>query len=282
MKENFSIGMGISDFYIAKNELEKTFDNVDDLYVINHGIGYINSLDRQVSVLNDFLLIIKDIDSELFSVIKNIVEKINNLLFFELNYITNDYANDVLDKYNNFEYKSLNLSDIKRISSIHKLSTLNMSKDEFFKSDDYNTGYYLVNDKEDNYVYICSKENKHKCLFSVINGNSKESICRSFREILSQLTSISVNNTILDKIELDYMPIVEISTDDYHLEVIHLMKYLYMKLSYILNSNSFRYNTLYAFDYMEINQDDINEHFNYSLLRGKQLVEYALKQNNRY
>lgn len=277
--------------YLLKRDWKIDVDTEDvkktnDITVIDYGVRNFYYYKDVLTVVNEiYLTLFKiGINNELFKVIENIVERLNNLQHFHSELSLSDeevFTKDYINKFNTFKYKKI--SEFDKSTNIKIFKTKYISKEEISKIegnykarysdeiDDVRGNYldYYVGDIEDDFYPLISCQKDTKVISIMDNSNPKT--------ILDEMLKVfrAISNISKDTVELDTYYFFEFTRTGFHREVIYIVNKLLLALNYLFNSSSFRNNDYYVFDEMEI-ENRANFDLDIELEHAKKVAMYQL------
>lgn len=244
----------------------KEIKSADDMLIINYNTKGMWRLDDIISVINHLYLELtkKSMNKQLYEIFVDIVEKLNNLLFFRVDKTNEeDIIKECLSKFDEFEYKDICNMDL--INNIEIIKPMKITMDEINAIKEYDNlwysdklgkeditekyrNFYVTDINNDNSCYLINcfyhRSDDNRSILSVINSN--ESIVDELTNVLRKVGCFD-----RDKYLFENNYLFEFCKSGYHVEIIHLINHLLKTLNYFLNSSSFRDNEFYIYDEIE-------------------------------
>ena len=256
--------------YLLKRDWKLDIDNYDiprseDIGVIDYGVEYFKSYKDVLSVVNEiyFRLSSRSINAELYEAIGGIVEKLNNLAYFQYDKdLKNEdtLVEDYLGLFDTFKYRKLSEFNISTNIEVHKVKCISDEvvtqledsykasfKEEYADIRDTYKDFYIgsLDDKSGSYPLIsCHGDTK---VLSILPNISDDTVLEGLLEVFRVICRLDRDSLYLEKYYRFYMTRRRV-----HNEIIHIINRLLMCLNYIFNSTSFRENEYYIFDRFEV------------------------------
>lgn len=273
---------------------------IEDLMLIDYNCSAFYKYEDILRFINEFYITLskEGINKDLFEKIKTIVEMLNNLNHFVVNYSDYSdcdlYVNAILDKFKTFIYKDISEFNLNSGFTTHSIKTITQAEIDAIEKcekaslterlsdgfDDvslnYKDYYGLREDTEyvsgeDNYVSIVSTNSK-RGLMSIVSKNEPNYLIKEYKSVLEKLTTVNKDSMNL-KGYLEF----EVTRTGFYKEIVHEVNKLLRTLFYLLNSTSFKKNNYYVFDDFEISRRICN--LDDTIERIEELAIYQAKSD---
>lgn len=244
----------------------KDFNEINswDIYVIDYNKRGFYEYETILNILNEFYIELCKfpINNELFNVIEEVIEVLNNLNYFvtKINDFrtTDDFVDVVLNKFDNFSYRRLCEFNKASNFKIHKVNIIDESEFNNIKNLNH-TGKSISNN--DDYLLYVNKEkegtlisnNNSQNLISIVQKDNPKYLIKEYGDIIRKLVPLEKDNMIID----NYI-YFEMSTWGFHKEILHIANRYLELLLYIINSTSYRENNYFIFDDITIKNRMVN------------------------
>lgn len=242
------------------------FNNIHsvDMYVIDYNTRGFFEYEYILNIINEYYLELckLPINSELFKVIEEVIEVLNNLNHFvtKLNdyRITDYFVDAVLNKFDSFSYKKLcefnKESNFKmnKVNIIDEVEFNNIKNLNYSERSNLNTNEYLLYVNNENEGTLIASNNSQN-LISIVQKDNPKYLIKEYENTIRRLVPLDKDNMTLD----NYI-YFEMSTWKFHKEILHIANRYLNLLLYIINSTSYRENNYFIFDDMTIKGRMIN------------------------
>lgn len=246
------------DWETELNESLKEDTDVSKLEIIDYKYTNFYDYKNVLDVINQFFAeAIKNLlNKNLLKAFDNIVENLNNLSHFYVDYRKysndSDYVNEIAKRLDTFSYKPLSNFNLDNNFKFYKLKVISKEEIEEYKKiksfKEYK-GFHIYIPKEideDDSVTIVSTDTEVG-IYSLINKNNKKCYLNEYVELIKKVGFIDKDIRIFEK----YYPI-SITETGFLRDITFLINHLIGTLIYLFNSSSYRDDEFYEFDKTEV------------------------------
>lgn len=246
------------DWEVELNESLSEDTDVSKLEIINYNYTNFYDYKNVLDVINQFFAeAIKNLlNKDLLKAFDNIVENLNNLSHFYVDYrkysSDSDYVNEIAKRLDTFSYKPLSKFNLDNNFKFYKLKVISKEEiDEYKRSKSFKEykGFYIYIpkeiDEEDSVTIVSTDSNVG--VYSLINIENKKCYLDEYFELIKKVAFIDKDIRIFDK----YYPI-SITETGFLRDIAILINHLMGTLIYLFNSASYEDDEFYEFDKTEV------------------------------